>query len=533
VRPDCCKDMEGKLAIARRVTSSLALLLLLADACAARDFSIREGLLLARRNDPIYLAARAKMEAALARRSQARSYLLPQLALKGTANQSDRRYETLNSIFGEPVSKTIYDGYSAQVTLSQALYRRANFLGISQANAALRQAEEEALAAEQDMLMRLVQAWLKSVAMEDALAHAESRRLAAQRKWDQLSKARDIDLASAPALAEARAVFEQAAAERIAAASEREARLSELEQIVGPLPAVEFPTLTFYYVPAVPPGRTLDQWLEVADADNPAVNAARAALLAASSEIRRQRAGHEPTLDIVGNYSFNRQDEGNFPGQSGYEILQNSIGIEFNMPIYSGGLQSAKVREAVAMRSQAEQELHGAMRTARAVTRTAWFAWQAGEARQSAGSRSVHAAALALRAATVGLAEEVNFDLEVLEAREQLLDAWSKAQQARDDMVQEALKLKAAPRVGPVATPDRRHQRRGALCLMARTAVPADGRSHRRRGTAARAERQYLHAGGPVAAGAARYVTSGRGGGDRAQGKSRRRATGRRRAAFR
>jgi outer membrane protein len=417
---------------------------LFAGVCAAEDFSLRDALLRARQNDPTYLAARAKFDAATARRSQARAYLLPQVMLKGTANQSDRRYETLNSIFGDPISNTLYDGYSAQVTLTQTLYRRANFLGLSQANAALRQAQEEALAAEQDLLLRLAQAWLQSVAAEDAQEHAEGRRAAARRQWDQMTKASDIDLASAPAVAEARARYQEAAAERIAAASTREARLAELEQIVGPLPAVGFPTLSFAYLPPSPAARTLDQWLEIADADNPTVNAARAALLAANAEVRRQRAGHEPTIDLVGNYSFNRQEEGNFPGQSGYEILQNSIGIELNFPIYQGGLQSAKVREAVAVRAQAQHELQGAIRAVRATTRTAWFAWQAGEARQAAGTDSVNAAALALRAATVGLEEEVNFDLDVLEAREQLLDAWNKAQQARYDMILESLKLKAA-----------------------------------------------------------------------------------------
>lgn len=437
------RDMERKFSFIRRVTTSLALSFLAAGTCAAEDFSIREALLLARRNDTIYLAARAKLDAATARRSQARSYLLPQLALKGTANKSDRRYETLDSTFGDPISNTVYDGYSATVTLTQTLYRRANFLGLGQANAALRQAQEEALAAEQDLLIRLVQAWLETMAVEDAQMHAESRKLAARRERDQFARAGNLDLASAPAVAEARAKFEQAAAEHIAAASDREAKLSELEQIVGPLPPVDFPTLSFSFVPPAPSGRSLEEWLEAADADNPTVNAARAAVFAANSEVRRQRAGHEPTLDLVGNYSFNRQEEGNFPGQSGYEILQNSIGIEINVPIYSGGLQSAKVREALAMRSQAEQDLHGAMRSARAVTRTAWFALQAGKARQAAGSEGVFAAALALRSATVGMAEEVNFDLEVLEARERLLEEWTRAQQARYDMVIESMKLKA------------------------------------------------------------------------------------------
>jgi outer membrane protein len=435
--------MENKLTFARCAALALAVSLIAASACGAEEFSLGQALAMARQNDPIYLATRAKLNAALARRSQARSYLLPQLAIKGSANRVDRNYETLDTVFDRPDEITKYDGYSAQLTLTQSLYRRASILGIGQANAELRRAEEEALAAEQDLLLRLAQAWLDGMSTEDLQTHAESRSAAARRQWDQLEKATSIDLASTPELAEARAKFELAAAERIAVASEREAKLSELEQIVGPLPAVKFPTLSHMYVPPVLAGRTLEDWLEIADSDNPSINAARAALIAANSEVRRQRAGHEPTLDLVSSYSLNNQGEGNFPGQAGYNILQKSIGVEFNMPIYQGGLQSAKVREALAARSQAEQELQGAMRTARSVARNAWFAWQAGNARQLAGVQSVRAATLALRAATVGVSEQLKFDLDVLEAREQLLDAWSQAQKARYETIIEWLKLKA------------------------------------------------------------------------------------------
>lgn len=435
--------MDNKLTFVRRAALALVVSLSTASACHADDFSLGQALVLARQNDPTYLASRAKLDAAQARRSQARSYLLPQLAVKGSANRSDRRYETLNSVFNEPESVSRYDGYSAQLTLSQPLYRRASFLGMGQANAALVQAQEEALAAEQDLLLRVAQAWFEGMSTEDLETHADSRSAAAKRQWDQLEKARSIDLASTPALAEARAKFEEAAAERIEIASERESKLSALEVIVGPLWAVSFPTLSNSYVPPIPTNRTLEDWLQVADADNPSVNAARAALLAADSEVRRQRAGHEPTFDLVSSYSLNNQGEGNFPGQSGYNILQKSIGIEFNMPLYQGGMQSAKVREALALRSQAEQELHGAMRSARSVARNAWFAWQAANAHQNAGIQSMRAAALALRAATVGVADEVKFDLDVLEAREQLLDAWSKSQKVRYDMIVEWMKLKA------------------------------------------------------------------------------------------
>jgi outer membrane protein len=436
--------METKSSDAGRAWICLAVSFLFAANCFAEDFSLREALHMARENDPTYLAARAKLDAAQARHSQSTSYLLPQINLKGTANRYDRRYERTEPLVGDSITRQRYDGYNAQLTMSQPLYRRANFVGITQANASLRQAEEEALAADQDLLLRLAQAWLDGVSTEDAQAHAESRSVAARRQWDQLEKASQIQLASAPALADARAKSTQAAAERIAAASEREAKLSKLEEIVGPLPGGIFPTLSSSYAPPAPTMRTLDEWLEIVDADNPSVNAARAALFAANSEVDRQRAGHEPTIDLVGNYSYNRQGEGDFPGQSPYKILQYSVGIELNIPLFQGGLQSAKVREALALRSQAEQELHGAMRSARSMTRSAWFAWQAGNARQLAGNESMHAAALALHAARVGVTQEVKFDLDVLEAREQLLDAWTKTQQARYEAVLECLRLKAA-----------------------------------------------------------------------------------------
>jgi outer membrane protein len=435
--------MEKKLLLVPRVGMILAAALLGAGTCHAEEFSLTQAIALARQNDPGYRGTLAKLGAANARRAQADSPFLPQLSIKASGNRSNRRYETLNSLFPEPISNSQYNGYSAQLNLTQSLYRRSTFIGISQAEAVVRQSEQEVLAAEQDLLLRLARAWFEAMSTEDAQAHADSRSVAAHRQWDQLVKASNIDLAAAPALADARAKYEQAAAERMAAASERETKIAALEEIVGPLPPFALPTLSYTYTPPAPADHMLQEWLEIAETRSPTVIAARAALDAAGEEVRRQHAGHEPTLDLVGSYSINNQGEGNFPGQSGYDIHQRSIGVEINLPLYQGGLQTAKVREAIAMRSQAEQELLAAVRTARSGAKTAWFAWQAGNARRLAGDQAVKSASLALRSASVGVTQEVKFDLDVLEAREQLVDAWSKVQRARYDMILEWLKLKA------------------------------------------------------------------------------------------
>ncbi|SKB74030.1 TolC family protein [Luteibacter sp. 22Crub2.1] len=86
-----------------------------------------------------------------------------------------------------------------------------------------------------------------------------------------------------------------------------------------------------------------DAWVSQIDDHCPALRAAAAAIGAADTEIAKQRAGQQPTLDIVATYGNNDQDVGTFPGQSGYRIRTLTLGLQLNIPLYSSGTQSAKV----------------------------------------------------------------------------------------------------------------------------------------------------------------------------------------------
>lgn len=409
----------------------------------AQEMTLTQALELARINDPEYLGVVAQLDATRERAAQARAYSLPQISIRGANNRYDRRYETLDTLFPVPISEARYEGYSAQLTLNQPLWRHANAIGRSQASAAIDQGEHEVLAAEQELLLRVASAWFDTLSAADSLAHVEAKRAAAHLQLDQIQKAAVIALAAGPALEQTRAEYEQAAAEQAAATYEIEVKRASLEQIVGALPAFALPTLSPAYVPPAPDGQSLEQWLELAENNSPTVRAARASLAVADAEIRRQRAGREPTLDLVGSYGINNQGEGDFPTQPGYDVRQKSIGIELNVPIFQGGMQGAKVREAVAMRSRAQQDLQLALRNVHSATKAAWFAWQSNNALYLAASHGVSSAALAVRSASVGQAQGVNFELEVLEAREHLLDAWRGLQQARYETILSSMRLKA------------------------------------------------------------------------------------------
>jgi outer membrane protein len=242
------------------------------------------------------------------------------------------------------------------------------------------------------------------------------------------------------------------------AETEAQIKLASLEQLVGALKDFKAPRMIDDAVLADLSGDKLVPWVQTLETGNPAIRAALQAFEAADAEVRKQLAGHQLTLDLVGTYGKNSQAIGGFPGQAGYDIKQNSIGLQLNIPIYSGGTQSAKVVEAVAMREKARLDIEAARRAASLAAKQAWFGWQAAYVRAQAGRQAVTAAQAALRAARMGRDQGLKMELDVLQAEQQLRAAERDLRKGRYDQVAAHVKLKAVAgrlTVGDVAALDR------------------------------------------------------------------------------
>jgi outer membrane protein len=166
---------------------------------------------------------------------------------------------------------------------------------------------------------------------------------------------------------------------------------------------------------------------------------------AANEEIRKQRAGHEPTLDLVASYGNSAQGAGIVGGgQLGFDTRLSTVGLQLNMPLYAGGGQSAKVREAYALRDKATQELEAARRSARLNTKQSWFTWRASQVRETSAKQAVQSARLALNGAQSARERGVKADADVLQAQQQYATAQRDWRKARYDAIISQLKLKAA-----------------------------------------------------------------------------------------
>jgi outer membrane protein len=448
----------------------MLLLLALLASRPAPALSLLEAFELAQQQDPTLAGSRSSFQASQARVSQSIAQLKPQLSISATNEWNHRNYTTLNppnTPFPTPPQTTDFASRTAQLNLDQPLWRRANHIAVAESRRMSEQSQSELRAAAQDMMVRLLQGWFDFMLAADDVSASEQKIAASRLFWEQARRAAQIALIGPDKLEEAHSKFELAVAERMEGLTEEDTARGALEQIIGSFDPFEPPSLPDdFEFPAPGPGE-LDAWLSRIDA-GPLVEAARQARLAADEEIRKQEAGHGLTVDLIGSITRNHQPQGNFPDQEGYDIKQNSIGVQVALPLYSGGGTSAKVREAVALRNKADQDLLSTSRKARSTALVSWSGWRSGCVRMKAAQQSVHAASVALQVASSGSTQGLKFDLDVMEARQSLLEAWRDLQKARYATIMSWVKLKAV--AGDLGEDDLRELQRH---MMARSTAPA------------------------------------------------------------
>ncbi len=418
---------------------TIATLLIFAAPASAQTF--REAVDLARSTEPTYLSAKANSAASQEKSRQAFAGFLPQVT--ATANTSSNHRDYLTRDGQVPPTVDTYNSHYGQINVTQPLWRSSNSIAMRQAEMVVSQADYQLAAAEQDLLARFVAAWCDTMSARDSILFYTRQAAATRQQAEILKRGVELGTAAAPTLEEALAKHEQALSERVSAEMDFHVKIAALEQLLGPIQSFVPPFLSYKIEFRDLTNEPLDEWLQRAER-SPQVLAAAQALGAADDEIRKQRAGYDPTLDLVGSYARNAQQTGNFPGQSGYETKQGVIGLQLSIPLYSGGGQSAKVGEAIALREKARQDLVAAQRAARLAVKQAWYGARAATTRHLAAVQAVKASIAALKVASTGIAAGLKTELDLLQARQQLEGARRDLNKARYEIVTLLVKLKAA-----------------------------------------------------------------------------------------
>lgn len=383
-------------------------------------------------NDAQYAAARATLEAGRERLPQGRSGLLPTVGLTANTTWNDGTFNGIDRQFNT-------NGYT--LNLSQPLFRWQNWVAYGQSELQVMQAEAQFAVAQQDLVLRVAQAYFDVLNAQENLAAFEAQKSAIGQQLELAKKSFEVGTATITDTHEAQSRYDLANAQAIAAANDIEIKMRALEAIIGKDAGVLAPLRPGAALNPPQPA-AMQPWVEAAEKDNPTVRAQQAAAEVAAKEIERNRAGHLPTLDLVASSGYSKAASSQFGVAT--DTRSNTIGLQLSVPIFAGGSVMSREREAAANRDAANASLENAKRTSVLAARQAYLGVVNGLAQVKALEAAVVSSQSALDSNKLGYEVGVRINIDVLNAEQQLYATRRDLAKARLDTLLAQLRLKAA-----------------------------------------------------------------------------------------
>jgi len=393
-------------------------------------------------NDATYASARATRDAGLESLPQGLAPILP--TVNATAFTQDNR-NNISFRGAAPDSQRQGNSNGFTVTLTQPLFNWQNIQAYKEAGFKAAQAEATFGQATQDLIVRVAQAYFDVLASQDSLAFIQGQKVAISEQLAQAKRNFEVGTATITDTHEAQARFDLATSQEIAAQSDLEIKKRTLQQIVG-----KFPERLEPLKPNIelnpPKPNSMEDWATAAASQGYPVRAQEAALEIAVREIERTRAGHLPTLNIVGSTgsSSSSISTSTSINNNASDATSSAISLQLAIPLYAGGNVSSLVRQAVANREKAQQDLEGARRTAALSARQSYVGVTNGMAQVKALEAALVSSRSALDSNKLGYEVGVRINIDVLNAQQQVFSTLRDLSRARYDTILNGLRLKSA-----------------------------------------------------------------------------------------
>ena len=388
----------------------------------------------AARTNPQLAAAAASLQAVRERRPQAMAGLLPNVGVSGTLDQT--RQKNLND------PKTVEDVTSkvASLDLIQPLFRYDRWIQLEQSDSEIARAEAEYAAARQELMVQVAERYFNVLDAQDNLEFAEAEKSAIGRQLEQATQRFEVGLIAITDVKAAQARYDLSVSQEIRALSLLVEAKDALREIAG-----EFYDELALLKPDLellrPNPDSAEAWIERARQQNLSVLAAQAGAETARQEIRLQRAGHYPTLDLNANTMYFDRD---FGGVVPQERHDSTIGLQLNIPLYEGGSVNSRTREAQSRFQEAQQLLQQQQRAAELETRNAFRGIRTDIAQVKALGESLSSTEIAVEAEEAGFEVGTRTIVDVLNAQREYFLARLNYARARYLYVVDQLRLKKA-----------------------------------------------------------------------------------------
>ena len=394
--------------------------------------NLEEAHKLALDSDPELQAAQAQLQAALEAVPQSRAALLPNINGQLYLSHSRREINSNDTITNDST------GYG--LSLAQSVYNHAYHLQLDQSDLSAAQAAVQYDAVEQTLIIRVSEAYFNVLAARDNLRFALAEKESIARQLEQTQKRFEVGLIAITDVKEAQASYDLAVSREINAENQVATSREALQVLIGRYPE-QLKQLAKEIPLASPDPEDIQQWAETAQAQNLGLKAARYSVDIAATQVKTARAGHYPSLDLTARYSV---DNDSSFGATSFDSTSSSVGLQLNVPIYSGGLTTSQTRQAAHLHDQAKANLDRQLRLTTQQTRSAYLTVVAALSQVNALKQALISTQTAAEATQAGFEVGTRTAVEVLASLREQYRAERDYAQARYDYILNMLRLKQA-----------------------------------------------------------------------------------------
>lgn len=423
-------------------------------------------------NDPLVREAEFTRKATREARPQAWADYLPQIT--GSYNKGEQkgtRTDTGSQLIDDPTDtadppRKVLQEFSGTrsfepdssgwgITLRQTVFNWARLVNLRTGSKIAAQADADYSVAQQDLAVRVATRYFDVLAAQDSVQANQASLDAISRQLEQADKRFEVGLIAITDVQEARAARDTASANLIAAkrqlatAQEFLREITDMQYAVLATPRGTMPL-------AVPEPADPQKWVEASMEQSPALVSSRLGADIARDYVRQNFGGHLPTVDLVVSKSHSESDDleqfsaipGRFDGDSAptsnVTDTDRSIQLQVVVPIWASGGTQSRVRQSSYQWQAAKQRLERVSRATERTARDAYLGVVSEISRVQALKQALESSATALRATEAGYDVGTRTAVDVLAARQQLVQAQTDYARSRYDYMLNVMRLKQA-----------------------------------------------------------------------------------------
>lgn len=367
----------------------------------------------------------------------ARASLLPSVVLQASTSAVNGTREFPNSLNQEVRVPVDYKAPQAGLQLRTPLFNAEAYMRWRQAGAQVEGAEALYESRGLDLAERVGTTYLQALLAHEnvGLAEAEIRAIEAQLEKARQRQARGEGTRTE--VAQGQAALDLARVKLIEALDQVDFARRNLRRLTGEEP-MQLKRLPPDFMPTQPQPAQMQDWVELAERQNPILRARRQSLEVARLGVHRTRAGHLPRVDLVAGLSHSRNESISSLNQTS---TLKSVGVQLNLPLYSGGGVEASVKQSLAERERAEEEINNEREALQIELQRHFRAASNGGTRVDAYRRLVASGETALEGASRALEAGLATQADVLEAQARRYSAERDLAQARYEYLNSRMRL--------------------------------------------------------------------------------------------